>query len=562
MMQKRWIVKQKKTDDIIDQLLINRGIPLSEKNRFLHPDFSKDLENPFKIKDMDKLVKRFEKAIKNNEKIGIFADYDADGIPGAALLKRVCEILGLDVSVYIPSRKEGYGLNIKGIQELKDKGCSLLISIDLGITNKKEVEFAKKIGMDVVITDHHEIQDEKFPKQADIIIHTHLSKDYINKDLAGGAVAYKIAQAFSEKLGKPTTRELKWLLDLPAICTICDIVPLTGENRLLAKYGLIVLSKTKNLGLKKMYEIAAIDENKMDAYTVGFLIGPRINAPGRMQHAQLSYFLLTTNDDKEAKEIANEINNINISRQKSLEQILAQALRQIKKDKLDKNKIIVIVGKNDWPAGLIGLVSSKITDQYCRPSIVFAPEDGMLRGSARSIDKFDIVDNLLKTKELLVSVGGHTKAAGLALKKENYNKFYKKICHIANEVLTDEDLVKEIEIEARLQEKHLNLGLIKDLKLFEPFGLGNPKPVFLLENAKIKLLTWMGKDKNHLKIKIVNNYQSGPGKKEFDIISFNCKEELKHLKNNDNIDVVFTLEENIWNGRKSLQLKLVDIKKI
>lgn len=561
-MNKKWIVKPQKTNDIVQQLLINRGIDPKNKEQFLHPEFERDLEDPFNIKDMDKLVSRFNKAIKKQEKIGIFADYDADGIPGAALLQRVCMILGLEVSTYIPSRKEGYGLNKQGIQKLKDDGCSLLVTIDLGITNREEVKFAKKIGFDVIITDHHEIQEDNFPSKADIVIHTHLSKKYNNKDLAGGAVAYKIAQALSKKIGKPTLRELKWLLDLPAICTICDIVPLTGENRLLAKYGLIVLSKTKNKGLQKLYEVAAIDSSKMDTYTVGFLIGPRINAPGRIKHAQSSYFLLTTQDQVQATEIAYEINETNISRQKTLEQILNQALKQIKKDKLDENKIIVVVGKKDWPSGLIGLVSSRITEQYARPSIVFTPEDGMLRGSARSTDKFDMIENLLKTKSLLTSVGGHTKAAGLSLVKENYQKFYKEICALANKLLCDEDLVKEIEIDAVLQEKHLTLGLVKTLKLFEPFGLGNPRPVFMLENVKIRNLSWIGKEKKHLKMKIVKIYQAGLGKKEFEVISFNCKEELQHLKTSDNADMVFTLEENIWNGRRSLQLKLIDIKKI
>lgn len=562
-MNNRWIIYPKKSNNIINQILLNRGIDLQLKKKFLDPDYMRDLLDPFLIKDMEKAVKIIKNSIKNHEKIGIFADYDADGIPGAALFYKLMSSFNLQPEVYIPSREEGYGLNKKGVEELAQKGCKILISVDLGITSKKEVEFAKKLGMKVIITDHHEIQKNLFPDNADAVIHTHLSKKYKNKDLAGGAVVYKIAQALGKKLGRPNERELKWLLDLPAISTICDIVPLTGENRVIAKYGLIVLSKTKNLGLKKLYQVSTINQNLIDTYTVGFLIGPRINAPGRMDHAQASYYLLTTKDKAEALRIAEKLNNINLIRQKSLEKLLIRAKKQIKETSLDKEKIIVIRGKN-WPVGVVGLVASKITEEYNRPSIVFSESDGVLRGSARSIDKFHLVMNLKKLEKYLVSLGGHAKAAGLSLKIADYQRFYRKICALAKQKILDEDLIKKIRVDAIIDVKDLTLNLVQKLKKFEPFGLGNPRPTFMIKNMMISDLRWVGKEKNHLKIKASQaskvSEASEVQRKQFDAIGFGMNKLRDKIHSGDIIDIVFSLSENVWQGRKRLDLKINDLR--
>ncbi len=554
MQKKRWIISPKKSDDIIEQLLINRGIDPKNKDQFLYPDYKRDLLDPFLINDMDKAVKLIHDTICNNEKIGVFADYDADGIPGAALLYRVLKIYKAEVEVYIPSRNEGYGLNEKGIEDLYKKGCKLLISIDLGITNKKQVEYAKKLGMKVIITDHHEIQKDLFPKNADVVVHTHISDKYLNNDLAGGAVVYKIAQALGIEYGHPDEREIKWLLDLPAISTICDIVPLTGENRVIAKYGLLVLSKTKNMGIKCLYKYSNINKENVDTYTVGYQIGPRINAPGRIAHGKSSYDLLVCDDEKTATIIAKKLDETNQERQESLKEILLEAKKIIRDKKLDEEKIIIVRGKR-WPSGLVGLVSSKITDEYNRPSIVLSEEDEILRGSSRSIDCFHLVSNLKKVEKYLMSFGGHAKAAGLSMKKDNFHKFYKAITQIAYSKISDKDLIGEIKIDMKIKFQDLSLGLVKDIDRFEPFGLGNPRPILMVKDLEVIDTRWVGKDRNHLKLKLKHPKST----KIIDAICFRAHEDFERIRRSSIIDLAFTLSENVWRGQRRLDLLVADI---
>jgi len=552
---KKWIVYPKKASDIVDQLLINRGI--KNKNQFLNPHFERDLLDPFQISGMTKAIARIQQAIQTKEKIGIFADYDADGIPGAALLYNALTNLGLEIFTYIPYRTEGYGLNKKGILELKEKGCKLLITIDLGITNKNEVKFAKKHGLDVIVTDHHEIKKTHFPENADVVLHTHLGKKYANKDLAGGALAFKILQALSLKYGKPTEKELKWFLDLPAISTICDIVPLTGENRVIAKYGLIVLAKTKNQGLKELYKIASIDSSTIDTYKVGFLIGPRINAPSRMKYGKYSYDLLIQKNPDKITSLAKKINEINIERQKTLQEIVAESKSIVQKEKLYKHKII-IVRNEKWPLGLLGLIASKIADEFTRPAIALNKEDDTFRGSVRSIEGINIMEILRKVEVDLKSYGGHAQAAGVSIEQKNYHKFEKKIITLCDSEIDASKLIKIIKIDCELNLSDINFRLLNYIKDFEPFGLGNPKPVFLVKNILIHDIKWLGKEKNHLKLKI----KSQKSNKIIDCIMFNCLEFISDIQIGDCIDLVFSLEDNVWNGNHNLQLKIVDLRKI
>lgn len=558
MQKTRWMVYPKKTDDIIEQLLINRGIDPKNRDQFLNPDYMRDLLDPFLIKGMDRAVELIKKTIDNKEKIGIFADYDADGIPGAALFYKVLELYDAkEAEVYIPSRSEGYGLNEKGIEELYAKGCKLLVSIDLGITNRKQIEYAKKLGMKVIVTDHHEVQKKMYPKNADVVIHTHISRKYKNNDLAGGAVVYKIAQALGKKYGKPDNKELKWLLDLPAISTICDIVPLIGENRVIAKYGLLVLSKTKNVGLNSLYKYARIDKKNVDSYIVGFQIGPRINAPGRLAHGRLSYDLLVSDNEDKAMKIAKKLDDTNKKRQKSLDEVIKKAQKQIEEKNLDKEKVIVVVGKN-WPQGVVGLVSSRITDKYNRPSIILSEEKGFLRGSARSIDAFHLVDNLKKADKFLLSFGGHAKAAGLSLDEKDFKNFYKKITALGRKKIKDSDLLRVIKIDAKLAVSELTLGLEKDIRKFEPFGLGNSRPVFMLKNVQVVDTRWVGKEKKHLKIKLKHKSST----KIIDGICFNAIDKFEDIRRSSTINLVFTLSENVWRGQRKLDLMIIDMKKI
>jgi len=552
---KKWLIYPQKSNNIIEQLLINRGV--KNKEQFLNPNYEKDLHNPFLLKGMGKAVRRIQEALKQKEKIGIFADYDADGIPGAALLFRTFKSLGCISEVYIPVREEGYGLNEKGIRELANKGCKLLITVDLGVVNNKEIKLAKRLGMDTIICDHHEIQKSRIPQEAIAVLHPALSKSYPNKNLAGGGVAFKLSQAISAKLTKPSLNELKWLLELPAISTVCDCVELKGENRTMVKYGMVVLSKTKNLGLQELYRTAVIDPKNINTYTIGFQIGPRINAPGRMDHAAPAFRLLTTENREEAKKIAQELNRINYKRQQQLDQVLAEAEEKIKKRKLDKNKMILVEGKN-WPMGIIGLVAGKIMEKYSRPVIVFRQEEKLTKGSARSIDGFHILQALERAKGYLLKHGGHAQAAGVTLENKHLSTLYDKLLEIAEAELKFEDLVPKISIDAVIEPEDINFELYNQIRKFEPYGIGNPRPVFLMKGVKIISLRLVGVDKKHLKFLLASPDQN----MSFDAIGFDLHYFSQTLQVNDKIDVVFTIDEDTWNGQKKLQLKILDLKKI
>ena len=550
-MNKNWIIYPKKSDDIIAQLLINRGI--KDKEQFFNPSFDKDLNDPFLFSGMDKAVKRIQKAIKNKEKVGIFADYDADGIPGAALLWKVFKILNLKTSVYIPTRDEGYGLNESGVRDLSKGGCKLLITVDLGVINKKEVEIAKKMGMDVIVTDHHEFTKEKIANNAFTVLHPKLSPKYPNKNLAGGGVAFKFAQALSQKISKPGKNELKWLLELPAISTVCDCVEILGENRTIVKYGLMVLRKSRNIGLQALYREAGIDPEKIDTYNIGFQIGPRINAPGRMDHAAAAFYLLTTEDKKEAQKVAKKLNKINYDRQQELDRVLREAEAKIQTRKLHKNKIILVSGK-DWPMGIIGLVAGRLMNKYSRPVIVFKREGNLSKGSARSIDSFHILEALEKSKKYLLSHGGHAQAAGVSLENQHLATLYDELLEIAEAKIKLSDLTPKISVDAEIKPKDINFKLLESLKKFEPHGIGNPRPIFLVKNMIIKSKKMVGKDQNHVKLKISDENCL----QEFDAIGFNFSDIAKTLSPGSKIDAVFTLEENIFNGKRTAQLKLLD----
>jgi len=549
---KKWIIYPKKSDDIIEQLLINRKI--EDKESFLNPDYN-DLHDPYLFRDMPKAVSRINQAIKNKEKIGIFGDYDADGIPGAAVLYKFFNYLGAETEVYIPSRDEGYGLNEKGIRELFEKNCKLIISVDLGIVDKEKVEFGKNLGVDFIITDHHEIQKKFYPDNAFAVIHPNLEgQNYPEKCLAGGGVGWKLAQALAIKQqNKNADNYLKWLLDLAAVSTISDIVPLIGENRVIAKYGLIVLNKTKNLGFEKMFEVANITKGKIGVYAVGFQIGPRINAPGRLNAARSSFDLLVSKNENIAMKLAQELNYINIARQEELERILKEAKEKIKKSKLERKKVILIEGEN-WPKGIIGLVAGKLMDEFARPVLVLSREGKSLKGSGRSISEYHLVEALDQCKKYLTKYGGHARAAGVSLELKHLSNLYDQLLEIAESKLKFEELIPKISIDARINFPDINFKLINKLKKFEPHGLGNPRPVFLLENAILKDKRLVGQKDKHLKVKVMHDNV------ELDGIGFDLGFLYDKLNIGVKLEIVFTLEENEWNGTKKVQLKILDLK--
>ena len=544
---KLWILKERKSEDLIEQILLNRDIPKKDWDNFLNPNFNSGLHDPFKLSDMEKAVQRIKRAILEKEIVGIFGDYDADGIPASALLSNALEkYYGLKTITYIPSRKEGYGLNKQGIDFLKKQGVSLLITCDLGIREVADTEYSRGQGIDVIITDHHEPGNE-IPKAIAVIDPKRKASKYPFRELSGGGVVFKLLQALAKKLGKISENDLKWMLDLVGITTICDVVPLIDENRILAKFGLVVLQKTKNLGLRKLYQAAAISPENIDTYSVSFQIGPRLNAPGRMDHANESFYLLRSQEPEEAKKLAEKLNKINQTRQAELDRILKEARTKVIDGNLHRKKVIFVVG--DWPSGLVGLVAGKITEEFARPSLVFEKGSKFSKGSARSVDGFDLVEALEESKNILENYGGHSKAAGMTVLNEKLSKLYDKLLVIAEHKLKEKDLVPRIKIDAFVEESDLKLSVLEKIKKLEPFGLGNPRPVLAMKNIAAQNVRTIGNENKHLRFDI-NNIK---------VIGFDWGW-AKEIVENKKIDLAFTLDEDNWDGVRKVELKVVDIK--
>lgn len=546
-MSKHWLILPKKSNDIVEQLLINRKIKKELRVSFLKPDFNRGLFNPFLMKNMDLAVNRLIRAIKNRETIGLFGDYDADGISGTALLYETLKYLGCHPEVYIPSREQGYGLNQEGIAFFVKRNVSLMITIDLGGRNINEIGYAEKNKIDTIVLDHHEL-GEKLPEGI-IIDPKQRGDQYPFKELAACGIVFKLIQGLSKKIKKINVNYLKWSLDLVAISTICDVVPLISENRILAKFGMIVLGKTKRIGLQELYKKAAILPEKIDTYIVGFQIGPRLNAPGRINQANESFYLLTSRDRLQSAQLAEKLDKINRRRQAELNRVLKEARKKVCRDGLDKKKVILIDGKN-WPHGIIGLVAGKLMEEFARPVIVCERREKDLRGSARSIDAYNIIEALDFSKQYLLKYGGHKKAAGLSLELEHISNLYDKLLEVAESKLKDEDLVPKITIDAKVSIDDVNQRLLENVQKFEPFGLGNPRPVFMMEKMETSEVRTVGKEGKHLKMKVG----------EIDTIGFDLGEWVGKLEDDKKIDLVFTIDEDTWDGRSKIQLKILDLK--
>ncbi len=562
---------------IVLQLLYNRGLITQEQiDEFFNPDYGEDLHDPFLMLGMKQAVKRIFEAIKKQEKVAIFGDYDADGVCGTVILKTILEELGANLGggVYIPDRKvEGHGLNIGAVKKLGGEEVNLILTVDCGISDFKEVKLAKSLGIDVVIVDHHQV-GEKIPQAEAILNPWQKKEEYPFKDLAGAGVAFKLAQALikshkskviSDKI--PEGWE-KWLLDLVAIATVADCVPLLGENRTLVRYGLIVLAQTRRIGLQELMKIARLNpvfdtdtmRTNLDTYSLGFILGPRLNAAGRMHHASLAFELLTAKTQEEAMTLAEKINQHNQDRQKLTDKIVAQIEERIKSQIENKSAPIIIEKDKDWSAGVIGLVAGKIADRYHRPTIIFKEEGVESRGSARSIPAFDIVEEIGQCSDLAIEYGGHPGAAGVLLKTENLNAFGKKINEIARVKLKDEDLEPFLEIDAELESEDINWELFDELVKFEPTGGDEaPTPNFLIKDLTVVNCRAVGNSGQHLKLELKSDKLEN---KIFKAIGFRLANGNGHLKVGDKVDLIFELIVDEWNGNRDLQMKISDIKKL
>lgn len=553
--------KEKKYGRIILSLLANRNIANSEDiEHFFDFDYENDITDPLEIEEFKKAVERIEKAKKNGETIAIYGDYDADGVTASAVVYETLLDLGFGETIsYIPDRQiEGYGINEKALEYLKEKGVSLVITVDCGITNHAETEKAREFGIDIIITDHHH-PPAVLPK-AYAVINPHIQDlNFKFRDFAGVGVAYKLAQALYKKIDPDRIEQLKWLLDIVAIGTIADCVPLLGENRVLARYGLLVLSKTRRVGLQEIFKVGrmAIDENNIpDAWKVAFQIAPRINAAGRMDHASMSYNLVVEKDRVEARRLALEIEEKNQKRQK----VTGEIVREIKvlADNIFKNKKIIFASNSHWPVGILGLVAGKIADEYKKPVIILQDQGEELVGSLRSIEEVDVMDVLEQCSDLLLKFGGHAQAAGVTIKKEKAEEFFQRAEGIIEKITEGREIAQVLEIDAEITPADIDWNFMDWLKKMEPFGEGNPEPIFFMKGIKIYELKVCGNGSKHLKLSL--GAQSG-SPKIFDSIGFGMCEKFPDLKVNDVVDIVFNLNEDSWNGNKKIQLKLIDLKK-
>ena len=543
------ILKENSVNKLIATILSNKGIVEKEDiNKFLNPTRN-DFHDPYEMPDMEIAVERILKAKENNEKVIIYGDYDVDGITSITVLKSYLKDIGIDASYYIPNRlDEGYGLNISAIEKIASEGYDLLITVDCGISCVEEVKKAKELGMETIVTDHHEVGDV-LPDALAVVDCKRRDNKYKCRDLAGVGVAFKLAQALSMKLGLDEKSYLKYL-DIVCIGTISDIVPLVDENRVISKLGLMLINQTRNIGLKAI--LNASGYKNIDSTAVSFGVAPRLNACGRMGNADEALKLFLSKDEEEVRELTTSLNNYNRIRQETEKNIYEEAIMKIEKEQLNKNKAIVVSG-NNWHHGVIGIVSSKITEMYFKPSILLCVEDDIAKGSGRSVPGFDLHNALMRCQEVLERFGGHAMAVGLTLNKENVEKFKEKIEQIAEEEHI-EQIIPLIKIDAKVNLCEVNKEMVESLKMLEPFGESNKMPIFLFKNLKIDSIRALSEGK-HLKLTLKDNNVI------VNAIGFNMGNLANDYRIGDKIDVVGNLEINSYNGLDNIQINLKDVMK-
>jgi single-stranded-DNA-specific exonuclease len=542
-----WVVPERTESSLVDQLLSNRGI--TDRERFFHPDYDRDSHDPFLLPSMEQAVSRILTAIERKQRIAVYADYDADGIPGGALLVKLLRANDANVVSYIPDReKEGYGLNEPAIDTLKGQGVELIITVDLGITNRSAVASAAASGIDVIVTDHHGIDPERLPSEAIATVHPALpGSKFPFAGLAGGGVAWKLAQAVANRTRRPTLNELKWWLELPAISTVCDLVPLVDESRTITSFGLKVLRKTRSIGLRAMYQTAAIDPTTTTERTVGFQIGPRINAPGRIDHASSAMELLLTDDPARATALATQIEQLNRDRQILVQRVMDEAVVKISSFGSDLPKVMIL-SDSGWPIGVLGVAASRLVERYHRPVILLnETTDQRLKGSARSIEGFNVLEALTAQRDLLQSFGGHSLAAGLALEHAALADFSTALGEFAAARLTEDQLTRRFRADATIDPTELTDELLTTLDRFAPFGVANPTPRFVIETLTVQSVRRLGTEGQHLKLTFANT--------QFPVLAWRFSERgLTEPTVGQSIMLLGRPEWNDWNGHRSIQL--------
>ncbi len=555
----RWVVREtdhKKAEKLVEELnitplvanlLVNRNIDTVESaERFLF--FKQDFYDPFLLNDMDRCVERIFQAIRNNERIVIYGDYDADGVCSTYILLETLHQLGADCDYYIPNRfKEGYGPNEEAFRRLREEGFHLIITVDNGISALHEAKVAKEIGIDLIVTDHHEPGPE-LPDCLAVIHPKRKDSQYPFRDLAGAGVAFKVATAL---LGKPPVE----LLPFAAIGTIADLVPLHDENRLIVKKGLPYIKTTEHIGLQALLDASGIEARQADEDSVAFGLAPRINAPGRLEHAGIVVDLFLSGNRVKAQEIAGEINEYNIERQKLVDDIYNEAVEEINKFFDAEQDRVILIGKEHWHPGVIGIVASRLVEKFYRPVIVFSYESsqGLAKGSARSIPKFNIYENLFLCRDILPHFGGHPMAAGLTLEVSDVDLLRERLNKLAHEQLTEEDLIPRTEIDSVVSLDEISIKSIEEVQMLAPFGEGNPKPKVLIKDVYFPHIRKVGADSTHLKVTMEEDDRTLDG------IGFRLGEVADHITPYSPVSVVGEVEINEWNNIRKPQIILKDL---
>lgn len=542
------ISQQNNLSILLSSILANRQITTPEQIKlFLNPTRN-DFHDPFLMPDMKEAVNRIIQAIENQEKTIIYGDYDVDGITSITVLKKYLEERGLKVGEYIPNRlEEGYGLNKKAIEYIHQQGYKLIITVDCGISGMEEIKYAMSLGIEVIVTDHHE-PGEEIPKCLAVVDAKRKDNEYPFNQLAGVGVVFKLIQALSMKLDLDAKEYLKFL-DIVCVGTISDIVPLINENRVIAKLGLKLVSMTKNVGLRTL--LKSIGYQNVTSTTVSFGIAPRINACGRMGAESEALKLLLTEDEKEAEEITEKLNQYNTERQVTEKRICEQVIQKIEENKEDKQ--CIVLGSDGWHHGIIGIVASKVTDMYFKPSILICFEGEEGKGSGRSIPGFNLHDAVTNCSNYVEKFGGHSMAIGINVKKENFENFKKEFeNYTQNSHISD--IIPIINIDKEVELKQVDMQAVKDLSLLEPYGEANRIPLFLIKNLKIHAIRAISENK-HLKLQLgVDNYV-------IDAIGFNMGSLIDNYLIGDKVDVVGNLEINSFNGSEKIQINLKDMRK-
>ena len=575
--QSTFLRRYSKINPVILTLLYQRGIKTkAEIDEFLNPVYTQKQYNPFKFKEMRKVVQRILKAAQDKEPVLVYGDYDVDGVCSAVLLIETLERLYAvgcgyhhphpTINVYLPHREEeGYGLNPQAVEYIKNQKIKLVITCDCGTTNIKELEMLAKAQIDVIVLDHHVSPMQRPPVFA--FINPKYKKDtYPFKQLSAGAVVFKVIQALRLHLSKNHKRPAigesfeKWSLDLVALATVADVMPLVRENRILVKWGLVVLNKTRRYGLLALIKAARLTK-KINTYEIGYIIGPRINAAGRLDHANVAFDLLRQTVKTKAMEQALNLNKTNERRQRLTERIFKLCKKQVEPQLKNNHRILVAYNlkENQWPTGILGLVAGKLSNQFNRPSFVIGAASHGLAGSGRSIVGFDMMAALDQVKDLFSKYGGHPQACGITFiaaksKKSLIDQFKKRIEEYAAQKLKDKDLISKTKVSLELKLADITWDLIRNINQLEPFGQANPKPVFLSRRVKILSTRLLGSNGDHIKLSLEQDHTIQ------EAIAFRCAPHIKNIKRGDIIDIIYNIEINQWQGRRSIQLVIHSLK--